>query len=257
MQSVDELLAGHARDLDEIFLLHAISRMGQEVGEAAVVGDQNQPLAHPVEPADREESLFTGHEIDHPRTTRGIEVGRDHAHRLVEHVDDPLRVWQPFAVDTNLLGLRIDSAPERGHHLPINLDAARRDQFLAGAAAAKPRGGQHLLQTLEAVVGGCGQTRAVVIGIPTTRERTAAPSAAGRGAATGLRCRTRGPATGRTRFGGHGTKVPEGRAAKVVDPRRAPLRRLQRSYTHPGATAGYLAGCDHQRARRTSATGSA
>jgi hypothetical protein len=136
VQSVDELLAGHARDLDEIFLLHAISRVGQEVGEAAVVGDQNQTLAHPVEPADREEPLFTGHEIDHPRTARGIEVGRDHAHRLVEHVDDPLRVWQPFAVYTNLLGLRIDSAPERGHHLPINLDAARRDQFLARAAAA-------------------------------------------------------------------------------------------------------------------------
>jgi hypothetical protein len=39
------------------------------------------------------------------------------------------------------------------HDLPIDLDAAGGDQFLAGAAAAESRRSQDFLQPFEAVVG--------------------------------------------------------------------------------------------------------
>jgi hypothetical protein len=152
-ESVEQFLAGHAGDLHEVLLLDAVSRMGEEVCEPTVVGEEDQPLAHAVEPANREQPLLAGHEVDDTGSPRRIGVGGHHADRLVEHVDDPLRVGQPLAVDTNLLSARIDAGAERGHHLPVNLDAARRDQFLAGATTAESGRREHLLQPLTLVIG--------------------------------------------------------------------------------------------------------
>ena len=149
---VEQFRRWHTGHLHEIFLLHSIPWMGQQVGEIAVVGDQDQPFAHPVEPADGKEPPLSRHEIDHPGPSSGVKVGRDRAHRFVEQVDDPLGIGQPFAIDADLLTPRIDLCPEGRDHATVHFDAAGRDQLLTGPPAAEPRGGQHLLEPLEAIV---------------------------------------------------------------------------------------------------------
>ena len=149
---VEQFLRWDARHLDQIFLLHAIARVGEQVREAAVVGDEDQPFAHAIEPADGKQPLFTGHEIDHAGPARGVEVGGHHADRLVEHVDDPLRVGQSLAVDPHLRFEWIDLRPQLRDDLPVDLNAARSDQLLAGSPTAESRCGEHLLEPLEPVV---------------------------------------------------------------------------------------------------------
>ena len=136
-ETVKHLGPRHTGYLHVIFLLDAIPRMGQKVGQFAIVGDEDQALAHPVKPADCKEPCVAGHKIDHPRATGGIVIGGDGSDRLVEHVDNPLRVRQPLTVDTDLLPQGIDAGAEFRNHFSINLDAALCDQFLATAAAAE------------------------------------------------------------------------------------------------------------------------
>ena len=91
-ETVEHLRRRHTGHLHVIFLFHTIPGMGQKVGQFPIVGDEDQSLAHPVKPADCEEPRVAGHEIDHPRPTGGIVIGGDGSDRLVEHVDDPLRM---------------------------------------------------------------------------------------------------------------------------------------------------------------------
>ena len=126
--------------------------MGEQVREGAVVGDEDQPFAHAIEPADGKQPLFTGHEIDHAGPARRVEIGGHDSDRLVEHVDDPFRIGQSLAVDPHLGLERIDSRPQLGDDLPVDLNAPRSDQLLAGSPTSKSCCGEHLLQPLEPVV---------------------------------------------------------------------------------------------------------
>ncbi len=147
----------HSRHLDKVFLFDSIPGVGEEVGQFAVVGDQDQSLAHPIEATDGEQPLFTRHEVDDAWATIGVEIGSHHAHRLGKHVDHPLGVGEPFTVDADFLPLRIDPGAELGEHLPIHFNPSFGDQFLALPSAAQPCRGQHLLQPLQSVVKRGGQ----------------------------------------------------------------------------------------------------
>jgi hypothetical protein len=152
-QLVEEFFGGNACDLHEVFFLDSIAGMCEKVGERTIVGQQDQSLAHAVEPSHGEQTVIAGDEVDDPRPSGRIDVGRDDADRLVEQVDDTADLGQPLTIDPDFLCPRIDAGAELGHHDPIDLDAARRDQFLAGAAATEASGRQHLLQPFEAVIG--------------------------------------------------------------------------------------------------------
>lgn len=151
---VEGFQRGDTRHLDEVFLLNAIPRVGKEIGQFAIVGDEDQPFAHPVEPADGKQPLFPRHEVDDAWPAVGVEVCSHHADRLGEHVDDPLRVGEPLAVDADLLAERIDSGAELRDHISIDLDPPGRDQFLAVPPAAEPGRSEHLLEPLETVIDG-------------------------------------------------------------------------------------------------------
>jgi hypothetical protein len=251
-QPVEQLLGGHARHLHQILLLHAVARMGEQVREAAVVRDQDQPLAHPIEPADREQPLVAGHEVHDAGPAGGIVVGRHHAHGLVEHEHDPLGVRQPLPIDADFLGVRIDAGAELRDHLAIDLDAARRDQLLAGPAAAQARGRQHLLQPLQAVVGDCRPGRLVREGGSGSHPAATGGDFAGPlgtrrawGAGRASRPSGAGAAGGAVIF--HGCGSEWGRRSRdrnglgVTD------------HTRP---ADHRGGCDHHRDLVTSGTGS-
>jgi hypothetical protein len=153
---VERFRSGDSRHLDEIFLLDAIPRMGEEIGQFAVVGNEDQPFAHPVEPADGEQPLLPGYEVDDAGPAVRIEVRGHHADRLGEHVDHPLRVGEPLAVDADLLTERIDPGAELRHHLAVDLDPPGRDQLFAVPPAAEACCREHLLKPLQAVIDGDG-----------------------------------------------------------------------------------------------------
>jgi len=149
---VEGFQSGNACHLDKVFLLDAIPRVGEEVCQFAVVGDEDQPFAHSVEPADGKQPLFPRDEVDDARPAVGVEVRGHHADRLGEHVDDPLRVGETFAVDADLLAERIDPGAELRDHLTVDLDPPGRDQLFAVPPAAESGCGEHLLEPLEAVI---------------------------------------------------------------------------------------------------------
>jgi hypothetical protein len=153
---IERFRGGDPRHLDEVFLLDAIPWVGEEIGKFAVVGDEDQPFAHPVEPADGKQPLFPGHEVDDAGPAVRVEVRGHDADRLGEHVDHPLRVGEPLAVDPDLLTERIDAGAELRHHLSVDLDAPGRDQLLAVPPAAEAGCREHLLESLQAVIDGDG-----------------------------------------------------------------------------------------------------
>jgi hypothetical protein len=150
---IDRFRSRDPGDLHEIALLDPVARMGEEIRQFAVVGDEDQPLAHPVEPTDGEQPLLSRHEIDHARPPCRIEVGRHHADRFVDDINTAAWVGEPFTVNPDFLPHRIDTGAQHGDDDPIHLDATRRDQFLAGPSAADPCGGEHLLEALPLSLG--------------------------------------------------------------------------------------------------------
>ena len=135
-----------ALDLDEVLLVHAEARVGEAVGEVAVVGEQQQALGVAVEATDREHPGLGGHEVDHGRPALRVRRGGDHPGRLVEQVvDEPGLHADLRAVDLDDVDLGIDP-PAEHRHLAVHAHAPSLDQVLAGPAAAQPRLGQHLLE---------------------------------------------------------------------------------------------------------------
>ena len=83
--------ARRARHLDQVLLVDAVRGMGQELGQVAVVGHDEQALAVQVEPPDGEDPGLGRHEGDHRRSALGVRRGADHAGRLVEQVVHQIR----------------------------------------------------------------------------------------------------------------------------------------------------------------------
>jgi len=110
------------------------ARVGQPVGELAVVGEEDQAGGVGVEPADRIQPLGPTDELDHRRPPLRIARGRDDARRLVDRVHDaPDRVGaDPPAVDRDVV-VRVDAAGRVEHRLTADPDAPGPDDLLRRA----------------------------------------------------------------------------------------------------------------------------
>ncbi len=146
---IERFPCGNAGDLDKVPLLDAIAGMSKKVGQRAVIGDEEQSLAHAIESAHGEEPLLAGYEIDHPGTSGGIVVGGDDSDGFVEQIDHPSRPGQPFAIHANVLSLGINPCSQRVDDGSIHLDTAGGNQLLAGSTAPQAGGGKNFLQSLE------------------------------------------------------------------------------------------------------------
>ncbi len=78
---------GGRRSLHPVGLRHFVARVGEAVGQLAVVGEQQQAGRVGVEPADRVEARLALDQADHRRPRSGLLRGRDDAGRLVDRPD--------------------------------------------------------------------------------------------------------------------------------------------------------------------------
>ena len=105
--------SGH---LGQVLLLDAEARMGEAVGQLAVVGEEQQALRVGVEPAHGEHPRLGGHEVDHGRAAVGVLGRRDDAGGLVEQVVDQARACTEtdVAVDLDVVVVDLDPPAETG-----------------------------------------------------------------------------------------------------------------------------------------------
>ncbi len=122
-------------DLGAVDLLDLVARVGQALGERAVVGQQDQARAVGVEPADRVEAAVGVDEPDDGRAAVGVLGGRDDAGRLVEQEGLALLRGDGAAVDLDA-AVVVDVARRVGDDLALHLDAPGGDDLLRGP----PRG---------------------------------------------------------------------------------------------------------------------
>jgi hypothetical protein len=134
-------LGGRAGQADPVGLGHPVARMGQMVGELAVVGQQDQARGVSVEPADRIQAQVRIHQLgDRPAAAR-LAGGRDHPRRLVDQPDlARLRRHGP-AVDLHPAAL-VHIAGRVGHQLAANHHPPGPNHLLGGAAGGDAGVGQ-------------------------------------------------------------------------------------------------------------------
>jgi len=150
---VQHFARGLAGDHDAVNLLDAEPRVGQPVREFTVVGQEHQPGALLVEPADRVNPLGDlGEDVDDQGLARRVAVGRDVAFGLVDGVVNVSFGVDLLAVERDLLAARVDAGAEFADDLVVDRDPALEDEFLARPPRADAGVGQDLLKTFEPVV---------------------------------------------------------------------------------------------------------
>jgi hypothetical protein len=134
-------------NLDRIGPPDLESRMGQAVGQFAVVRDEDQSFAALVESADRKQpQLFARNEIDGARPARGIRVRAQNAAGLIEQEVARRLSSNGFAVDGDMLAIRFDARSEIANDFAVDADSPRDNILFATSARAKARGGEKPLQ---------------------------------------------------------------------------------------------------------------
>jgi hypothetical protein len=68
----------------QIQFLNAIARVSQALCQLAIVGQEHQPFAGTIQPADREDALLDVDQIDHQHAAAGIAVAREHTAGFVQ-----------------------------------------------------------------------------------------------------------------------------------------------------------------------------
>ena len=136
---------GAPLDARQVRAGNAVARVGQAVGQLAVVGQQDQPGGVGVEPADRIEALPAGHELHDRRPALRVVRGRDDAGRLVERVHRVGLGRHRPAVEADV-AVRVHVARRIRDRRPVHGHPPVGDQPLGGAAGGDPRMGEILGQ---------------------------------------------------------------------------------------------------------------
>ena len=152
------MVGGMARHQGLVLFFHPVARVGQPVGQVAVVGQQHQPLAVGVEPPHRVDARLRRHQAGHGAPPLRV-VGRaDHPQRLVQQVNDMARCFlprihrhtHPLAVQGHLVLGRVHARAQLRDHHAVHLHAPGADHLLGGPARGHPGVCQHLLQPFPA-----------------------------------------------------------------------------------------------------------
>jgi len=119
---------------DVVLLGQFVARVHDPVGEFAVVGQQQQPLGVPVEPANWEQALPGLNQV-HDRPTLALVLHRrDVAAGLVEQ-DGAQALWaEDPAIDLDLIGRGVDPGAKLGDRRAIDEHPPAGDQFFGRPA---------------------------------------------------------------------------------------------------------------------------
>ena len=150
-QNVQLCLGGLAGDFDQVSFFHAGGGFGEPVGQFAVVGDHQQPLAHVIEPANGVEALLhLVEKLHYRRPSLGVLDRGDEAPRFVENeVAVALGALQQLAVYADVVATGIGLGSQHGDHFAVDLHAALLDHRLGATAAGHAGSREDLLQSLE------------------------------------------------------------------------------------------------------------
>ena len=142
--------AGRSVHLHVIDALDLASGVHEPVGQSTVVGEEQEPAALEIEPADRIEPLAeVGHERAYGEPALRIGERADDAAGLVER-DGPPRGPAPEALSIHgdLVALRVGARAELVDHLAVDADASGPDQLLGVTSGRHAEGAEDLLQPL-------------------------------------------------------------------------------------------------------------
>jgi hypothetical protein len=149
------LAAGDSRHQGPVRLLDPVPRVGQAVGQLAVVGQDHEAGAVLIEPSDRVDALGDlRQQVDHPRPAGGVTVGRDVTLRLVHGIVNQPLLEDVLAIHGDCCLGGIDARAQLADDLAINRDPPLADKLLALPARAQPRVRQDLLESLRLATGG-------------------------------------------------------------------------------------------------------
>ena len=126
-----------------------VTGMGDQVGQFAIVGKQEQPLRVGVEPPHREHLWLGWHEVDHGGSALRVGTGADDAGRFVDQIgDQPRSDRQWDSVHRDRRRLRVGTITQSGGaathlhpSLRIHSSAARREAMPEAAMTFWRRGG--------------------------------------------------------------------------------------------------------------------
>jgi hypothetical protein len=150
-QLAEDLAGRRTGHDDPVKLLDAVFGVSELVGEFAVVGQQQEPDAHLVEPADGIDALGDlGQEVENSRSTRRVVVRRDVPFWLVDREVDRALDLDLLAVDRDRGPGEVNLRPEFADDLAVDRHPALEDQILASPSRPDPRVSQDLLKPLGA-----------------------------------------------------------------------------------------------------------
>ncbi len=140
-----------ALDLDEVLLLHPVTRVREQLREIAVVREQQQAFGLEIEAPDGKHPRFVGHEIEHRRPAVRVGRGRDVARGFVEQpVHDGGVDHDRHTVERDPIVLGID-APAEHRNLAVHRDPPVGDEAFTRSPRTDARAREHLLQPLAVV----------------------------------------------------------------------------------------------------------
>ncbi len=136
-------------DDDSVDLFHPKFRMGQPVGELAVVGQEHQADTVLVEPADCVNPFGNlGQQIDDPGSARRVVVRRNVPPGLVNGIVDVALALDLLSIDRDDGGVGIDFRSQFANDLAVDRNSALKDQILARPARADACVCENLLEPL-------------------------------------------------------------------------------------------------------------
>ncbi len=117
-------------ELDKVFLLNAIARVHDEVGEVSVISEEHKAFRVIVEPPNgKERNLYVNNKVAREFTTSGVrKVGEISGRLIKRNISKTRRGLNTDAVESDNVGFRVYTVRKVGDRNTIHFDSARGEK---------------------------------------------------------------------------------------------------------------------------------
>ncbi len=168
-EALDVRLRKGGIEADEVLLLDLVPRVGKEVGEVAIIRENEQAFAVHIEAADRvQDDVANRHHVHHGWSATVIAGRGDDADGLIEREVAVLAAVDRHAVDEDFVFIDVRAGAEFSDRLAIYSDAAIEEPILGLAARCdscvrkdllEPFNGHYVHFSVVTCRGGCCRPR--------------------------------------------------------------------------------------------------